>query len=187
MKKPIKVSEIWPIDSHWTLFLDRDGVINERIPDDYVKTIEDFIFLPGVCEAIEKASHVFGRIVVVTNQQGIGKGLMTVDDLAAIHDVLRKKVAASGGKIDAIYFSPHLTRENSPMRKPGIGMAHWARLDFPEIDFTKSIMVGDSVSDMEFGKNAGMKTVFIGKEVLTEQMKIIDLVYPDLPQFVMGI
>jgi HAD superfamily hydrolase (TIGR01662 family) len=69
-----------------------------------------------------------------------------------------------GGRIDKAYFSPHLSSENHPTRKPGIGMAMQAQKDFPEIDFKKSIIVGDSISDMEFGRNAGMKTIFISEE-----------------------
>jgi histidinol-phosphate phosphatase family protein len=184
MKKPTKLSEIWSIDKSWTLFLDRDGVINQRLQHDYVKKVEEFQILPGVLEAIERASEIFGRIIVVTNQQGIGKGLMTIQDLAAIHDYLIKQVAKSGGKIDAIYFSPHLTSENSPMRKPEIGMAHLARLDFPEIDFTKSIMAGDSLSDIEFGKNTGTKTVFIESEISPAAAQLADVCFPNLALFV---
>lgn len=187
MKKPTKLSEIWSIDTHWTLFLDRDGVINRRLPDDYVKKVEEFQILPGVLEAITRASEIFGRIIVVTNQQGIGKGLMTIQDLATIHNHLRNRVTKSGGKIDAIYFSPHLASEQSPMRKPEIGMAHLARLDFPEIDFAKSIMAGDSLGDIQFGKNAGMKTVFIESEISPTAAQLADVCFPNLAQFVIEI
>lgn len=150
----------FPIDKSWTLFLDRDGVINTRIENDYVKTPDEFHFLPGVVQAIAQLSAQFGRIVVVTNQQGIGKGLYTHDDLAAIHRKMSEAVVGSGGKIDAVFYAPHLANESSPMRKPGIGMAVAAKEKFPEIDFAKSIMVGDTESDMQFARAAGMYFVY---------------------------
>lgn len=148
------------IDKSWTLFLDRDGVINERIVGDYVKRPEDFHFLPGVVEAIAQLSQVFGKIVVVTNQQGIGKGLYTTDDLVAIHTKMQTEITRGGGRIDAVFFAPNLSSENSTLRKPGIGMALQAQHIFPQIDFAKSVMVGDTESDMLFAQNAGMKSVF---------------------------
>jgi histidinol-phosphate phosphatase family protein len=150
------------IDATWSLFLDRDGVINKRIVDDYVKNWNEFEFLDGVVDAVKKFSTVFGKIVVVTNQQGIGKRIMRPEDLELIHKNMVYELTYFGGKIDRAYHSPFLASENHPTRKPGIGMALQAQKDFPEIDFAKSIMVGDSGSDIEFGKNAGMKTIFIG-------------------------
>lgn len=151
------------IDQSWALFLDRDGVINRRIVDDYVKKWEEFEFLEGVLEALKIFSEKFGRIVVVTNQQGIGKGLMRKEDLDLIHGNMHYEVSFFKGRIDKVYYSPFLASENHHTRKPSIGMALEAKKDFPEIDFSKSIMVGDSGSDVEFGKNAGMKTVYIGE------------------------
>jgi histidinol-phosphate phosphatase family protein len=152
---------MWNIDSSWTLFLDRDGVINQRIIDDYVKTTEEFVFLEEVPNSIVHFSKIFGRIVVVTNQQGIGKGLMTESNLSAVHTYMIQEIEKLGGRIDAVYFAPQLAKENSAMRKPGSGMALKAKSEFPEIDFSKSVMVGDSDSDIEFGKRLGMKTVKI--------------------------
>ncbi len=157
----------WKIDKSWTLFLDRDGVINVRFPGDYVKRVDEFEFLPDVKKAIAKFSSLFGRIVVVTNQQGIARGIYTHDDLKAIHDFMKSEVEKAGGKIDAVYYAPQRDFENSPMRKPGIGMALQAKKDFPEIDFSKSIMVGDSESDVKFGRAAGMKVVFLSNEECT--------------------
>jgi histidinol-phosphate phosphatase family protein len=152
------------IDSTWTLFLDRDGVINEKIENDYVKSLSDFEFIEGSLEALEMLEPMFDYIVVVTNQQGIGKGLMTEADLLIIHQKLVIEVTENGGRIDKIYHCPNLAADNAPCRKPSTGMAFQAREDFPEIDFTKSIMVGDSQSDMEFGDRLGMKCVKIGED-----------------------
>lgn len=153
------------INKTWTLFLDRDGVINHRLVNDYVKHPDEFEFLPGVPEAVAQFTKRFGRIVVVTNQQGIGKGLYTEADLARVHEKMFAGFDAVGTKIDAVYFAPQLNHENSTMRKPGIGMALKAQEEFPEIDFSRSIMVGDSGSDLEFAANAGMFAVFVGEEI----------------------
>lgn len=148
------------IDSSWTLFLDRDGVINKRVMGDYVKRAQEFHFLPGVVDALARLSAVFGKVIVVTNQQGIGKGLYTHEDLAAVHALMKREVEAKGGRIDAVFYAPNLASENSPLRKPGTGMALNAQKIFPQIDFSKSIMVGDTESDMQFARNAGMHFVF---------------------------
>lgn len=151
------------IDKTWTLFLDRDGVVNLHYPNDYIKNWGEFYFLEGVLDAFKHLSKVFKRILIVTNQQGVGKGLMTNDDLQFIHNEMRKEVRKYGGRIHAIYAATDLVaNDTKQMRKPGSGMAKQAKKDFPEIDFTKSIMVGDSITDMQFGKASGMITVFIG-------------------------
>lgn len=154
------------IDNDWTLFLDRDGVINVRIIDGYVAKIEEFEFLPGVIEAFKIFKNKFNRIIVVTNQQGVGKGLMTEDDVKEVHDFMINEVENHDGKIDKVYFCPQLKSVPDNYRKPSPKMAYMAKEDFPEIDLSKSIMIGDMNSDVEFGKNAGMMTVFIGDNEL---------------------
>jgi histidinol-phosphate phosphatase family protein len=157
----------WDIDKSWTLFLDRDGVINVRFHGDYVKHVGEFEFLPGAIDAIAEFSKVFGRIIVVTNQQGIARGIYTHEDLGAIHGHMQEEIKKAGGKIDRVYYAHQAASENSPMRKPGTGMGLQAQKDHPEIDFSKSVMMGDTQSDMEFGKALGMKTIFVGDEPLT--------------------
>jgi D-glycero-D-manno-heptose 1,7-bisphosphate phosphatase len=156
------------IDKDWTLFLDRDGVINERIPKGYVMEPEQMILEVAVADAIAEFNELFARVIVVTNQQGIGKGLMSVEQLDNVHQKLKSEVAASGGHIDAIYYCPELANTGSNCRKPEGGMGLQAKTDFPEIDFSKSIMVGDNITDLQFGKNLGMKTIFI-RTALEEQ------------------
>ncbi len=172
----------YPIDQSWTLFLDRDGVINKRLVDDYVKIWEEFEFLPGVKEAINKLSKMFGRIIIVSNQQGVGKGLMTEDDLKEIHSKMITEIEEAGGCIDAIYYCPELKENNPECRKPMPGMALQAQKDFPEIDFDKSIMVGDSPSDMEFGIHLGMVTVFVGEEYYIQEINS-EFVFKNLQAF----
>ena len=152
------------IDKSWTLFLDRDGVINVRLIDDYVKNINEFEFLPGVLEAFKIFSEKFGRIIIVTNQQGVGKGLMTLKDVDEVHSFMKEEIEAQNGRIDAIYVCPQLKSDPDNFRKPSPRMAYMAQHDFPEIDLEKSVMIGDSNSDIEFGKNAGMYTILIGDE-----------------------
>ncbi len=152
------------IDKNWTLFLDRDGVINQRIVGGYVQHPDAFELLPGVPESLAFFSSVFGRIIVVTNQQGIGRGLMSEQQLEAVHRKMFSEVEKAGGRIDAVFFCPDLETKVENCRKPSPFLALEARRQFPEIDFQKSIMVGDAKSDMDFGKQAGMFTVLVGKE-----------------------
>ncbi len=148
-------------DKTWTLFLDRDGVINSRVVDAYISDWDDFDFITGSIKAIEKLSDIFGKVVVVTNQAGVGKGLMTEKQLHEVHRKLLKTIDLLDGRIDKIYYCTDKPDSKSPNRKPETGMAMQAKSDFPEIDFSKSVMVGDSNSDMDFGKRLGMTLVFI--------------------------
>jgi D-glycero-alpha-D-manno-heptose 1-phosphate guanylyltransferase len=159
-----EISMFPKIDKSWTVFLDRDGVINSKLDKDYVKSLNDFEIIPGALDSIVSLSNLFGRLIIVTNQQGIGKGVMTEEDLDQIHSFLLEEVRKMGGNIDAIYHAPQLEEEGSPMRKPGIGMALQAKKDFPEIDFTRSIIIGDSKIDIEFGKRTKMISILINDE-----------------------
>jgi histidinol-phosphate phosphatase family protein len=148
------------IDNSWTLFLDRDGVINFENPGNYVRNWGEFIFYPNAAENIAYFNQRFLRLVLATNQRGITKGIMTLADLENIHNHMEREIAEKGGHIDRIYFCVD-SESSSVCRKPNPGMALQAARDFPEIKLTKSLMVGNNLSDMLFGKNAGMKTVFL--------------------------
>ena len=149
------------VDESWTVFLDRDGVINKNIDGGYVTTFEEFEFLPDALVSLRFLGQVVGPVVVVTNQQGIGKELMTKDELYEIHDKMLEEVRANDGRIDRVYFCPDLEDDESPCRKPEVGMGLWAKRDFPQIDFNKSIMVGDKLSDMRFGLTLGMECFMV--------------------------
>ena len=151
----------WNIDKSWTLFLDRDGVINERKMGGYIENVDEFQFLPNAASSIAQLSQLFNPVFVVTNQQGIGKKIMTKRNLLDIHSYMCKVVENEGGKITKCYFAPELKSENSSMRKPNSGMALLAKEEYPEVDFSKSIMVGDTDSDILFGTKLGMKTIRI--------------------------
>ncbi|TVQ89024.1 MAG: HAD-IIIA family hydrolase [Bacteroidetes bacterium] len=172
-------------DKTWSLFLDRDGVINKRPEYECVKSVEDFQFIDGVKESIEWFSGIFGNIFIVTNQQGIHKKLMTSDDLQKIHDFMFSEIKNANGRIDKIYYCPALPEENSFYRKPMPGMALKAKKEFPKINFRKSIMIGDTLNDMKFGKNLKMKTVYISvnKKEISENYKLIDYAFPALIDF----
>lgn len=168
------------VDKNWTLFLDRDGVINHRPANDYVKSIAEFQFLPGVAEAIRLLSRHFGRIIVVTNQQGVGLGLMSRQTLEEIHQWMVEELVSAGGKIDLILACPDRKDLPENCRKPSIAMANQALEAFPDIVIEKSVMAGDTESDIAFGFNAGMKTVLIGMEKTDTQP---DMQFTSLYQF----
>ena len=174
------------IDKTWTLFLDRDGVINHEKHLDYIHTWEEFKFYDGAKVAIKIFTQKFNRIIIVTNQRGVGKGITKVEDLELIHQNMKKDIEAVGGKIDAIYYCPQI---ESPNRKPNPGMGLQAAKDFDDIDLTKAIMVGNTLSDMQFGRNLGIKTVFLTTtrpEVDTNDNHI-DSVYPSLISFALDL
>lgn len=153
------------------LFLDRDGVINERTPGDYVRTPEMFVPTEGLGEAMRLLSEYFGRIVVVTNQAGIGKGLMTEQDLVVVHQKMFDLVRDAGGRIDRVYHCPHTKDAGCRCRKPATGMAWKALADFPDIDFNNAWLVGDSASDIRLGRALGMHTALItGKAEEAEEL-----------------
>jgi len=178
--------------THWTLFLDRDGVINERLPGAYISQWSDFQFTNGAETAIAQFSAFFSRILIVTNQQGIGKGLMSIQQLEVIHGQMQSALLAKGGQIHGIYFCPDLKSKEGHCRKPSPAMALQAQKEFPEISFEHSVMVGDSISDIQFGQRLGMKTVLIDTKEderaqwvsATQQGLKPDLVLPDLASFV---
>jgi histidinol-phosphate phosphatase family protein len=159
------------IDQDWTLFLDRDGVINKRLPNDYVKSFDQFHFEENVLEAIAEFTPLFQRIIIVTNQQGIAKGLMSEKDLINLHNQMCSEIVKFGGKIDAVFFAPGFKSKENMLRKPNTGMAQLAKNQFPEINFKKSIMAGDTDSDMVFGKKLGMISVQIFSEYETYSIK----------------
>ncbi len=172
------------IDKSWTLFLDRDGVINIEKYLEYVLEYKEFKFGNGVLEALKTLTGYFGRLILVTNQRGVEKKLMTEDALVHIHTEMMKEIESSGGKLDAIFYCTALNDEH-PNRKPQPGMAYLAKEQFTNIEFSKSIMVGNKLSDMMFGRNAGMYTVFVQTTDphISLPHPAIDMIFKDLPEF----
>lgn len=144
-----------------TAFLDRDGVINQKAPEgDYVSRPEDLKLLKGATHAIARLNRAGVRVVVVTNQRGVALGFYGTDDVRAIQAALEKLLAADGAHLDGFYFCPHDVGA-CDCRKPLTGLFEQARADFPEIDAAGSVMIGDSLSDIEFGRALGMRTILI--------------------------
>ncbi len=143
-----------------TLFLDRDGVINTELPGDYVKSWDEFVFEPGVFKALSSLKKHFGRLIVITNQRGVGIGLMSQNELDQIHERMCSELAMHDIEINAIYSATAADRSDSS-RKPNPSMGLKALEAFPDIDPGSSWMAGNSESDIVFGKNIGLKSVFI--------------------------
>lgn len=141
------------VGREWCLFIDRDGVINRQIVGDYVRRWREFEWLPQSPLALKKLSEWAPHMVVVTNQQGIGKGLMSADDVAEIHHLVRAELAADGVLIEAFQVCPHLESAGCACRKPRPGLVlDWLRRH-PNSEPSLSIMVGDSQSDLELANN----------------------------------
>jgi D-glycero-D-manno-heptose 1,7-bisphosphate phosphatase len=144
-----------------TIFLDRDGVLNRKMPEgQYVTTWSDFHTLPGVADAIARLNHAGLTIIVVSNQRGIALGLYTSADVEAIHTAFQNELKAHGAHVDAFYFCPHDKRQCN-CRKPLPGLFEQAMEKFPSISAETGLMIGDSLSDVEFGRRLGMLTALI--------------------------
>ncbi len=171
------------IDKSWTLFLDRDGVINHRIEDDFVLEWVEFKYHKKADEAIAKLKNFFNCIVVVTNQRCVDEGELLESDLIQMHDTFVDDIKSKGGRIDKVFYCPHTKEAKCKCRKPEVGMALQAKKLFPHIDFSKSIMVGDSLSDMDFGKKMGMITVLIKSKNIPYDSFLVDFAFESLWDF----
>jgi D-sedoheptulose 7-phosphate isomerase len=148
------------------VFLDRDGVINKKMPEgDYVKKWSEFSLLPDVYEAIKLLNKNNYLVIIVTNQQCVGKGIISTETLQSIHARMIKIMEGRGTRIDAVYVCPHTIQEQCSCRKPETGLFEQAIMDLRRrgisIDRNKSYMIGDSSSDILAGKRAGLKTVHV--------------------------
>lgn len=144
------------------LFLDRDGVLNRLLEGSYVKSWADWQWMPGILEELPKWAAKFKHIVLVTNQRGVGKGLMTDADLARIHARMMQELLEAGGKIDLILTCTAVS-DDDPRRKPNPGMFREACALLP-LDPQRCVMVGDSDSDAAFARNCGMAFIRLGPE-----------------------
>lgn len=141
------------------IILDRDGVINED-SDDYIKSPDEWHAIPGSLEAISTLSHNGYQVIIATNQSGIGRKIFTIEDLNAIHLKMQSHLAQYGGVIDAIFFCPHLPRDECSCRKPKPGLYN----DISErlrIALNKVYCVGDKMTDIQAIQSAGGKPVLV--------------------------
>lgn len=160
-EQPLAKRQIGHFADAGFVFLDRDGVINQKPPDgSYVTSWQGCVLLPGVERAIALLNQSLRKVIVVTNQRGIALGKYSEAGLAAIHESLRRHLNSSGAHLDAIYFCPHDYGQCS-CRKPAIGLFEQAFHDFPEASAANSVMIGDSDSDILAGATMGMRTILI--------------------------
>lgn len=136
-----------------TVFLDRDGVINEDSPE-YIKSWDEFRFIPGSIQAVRDLTRNGFEIIVITNQSAIGRKMITPRELSRMHRKMKDELEAKGGKIRDIFFCPHLPEAGCGCRKPKAGLIRQA-MDKYRIDLSRSSMVGDSAKDVECARNAG--------------------------------
>jgi D-glycero-D-manno-heptose 1,7-bisphosphate phosphatase len=147
------------------IFLDRDGVLNCKLPENqYATRWKDVKLLPGAAEALAKLNTDKRTVILVTNQRGIALGLLTEMELAQLHDDLCKELAKWGAHLDAIYYCPHDPQQNCHCRKPESGLFEQAFRDFPGASRDVSVVIGDSLSDIQAGGHLGMKTIFVEGE-----------------------
>lgn len=147
----------WPLKGV-TVFLDRDGTVNRDTG--YVKSPEELELLPGVVESIARLKRAGARVVIVTNQSGVARGLVTLEQLKAIHARLRALLEAGGAGIDALYYCPHHPDEGCACRKPQTGMVERAVSDL-RLDLTHAYVVGDQKRDIELARRVGARSVLV--------------------------
>ncbi|WP_292039985.1 D-glycero-beta-D-manno-heptose 1,7-bisphosphate 7-phosphatase [Massilia sp. UBA6681] len=169
------------------VFLDRDGVIN--VEKNYLYRVADFEFVDGVPDAIRRLNEAGWQVVVVTNQSGIGRGYYTESDYAILTDHISAKLADAGATVDAFYHCPHAPDWNAPhgceCRKPMPGMVLKAASDLG-LDLAGSVLVGDKVSDVIAGRNAGVGECFLVESghALGDDAGMADGVFVSLGAFV---
>ncbi|NHC44748.1 HAD family hydrolase [Motilibacter sp. K478] len=147
-----------------TVFLDRDGTLNVKADEGrYVTSPADLVMLPGAVDAVRRLNATGARVIVVTNQRGVARGLMSRQDLDRVHDRLHSLLAAGGARVDAVLACPHAA-DSCDCRKPLPGLVTQAADRFAGLSPTRSAMVGDADSDVELGLRLGMLTVRLGTE-----------------------
>lgn len=141
------------------VILDRDGVINHN-RDDHVKTPEEMVFIPGALQSIARLNEAGMKVAVATNQSGVARGWLTLEDLTKIHQKLIDSLKEEGGHIDQIYFAGELPEGASIRRKPGPGMLLEA-MELFGVTPEETIMIGDNITDMQAAKNAGVRHILV--------------------------
>ncbi len=169
------------------VFLDRDGVINAD-RDDYVKNVAELSIFPEAPDSIRRLNEAGYAVFVVSNQQGVAKGLISEASLQAMEDKIRRQVEAAGGSISGFYYCKHLASEKCSCRKPEPGLILAAAREHG-IDLHRSFMVGDSRKDVTAGERAGCKTILVlsghaGKYGTEEDRDPADFTALDLPDAV---
>jgi histidinol-phosphate phosphatase family protein len=155
---------------HPAVFLDRDGVLNKRMPrGEYVRSWADWEWLPGAKEALRLLTTAGYRIVLISNQAGIARGVMSEADLAAIHDRMKAEIGAAGGEVTAIYYCPHGWDDGCACRKPKAGMLFQAQRDL-DLDLSRTPFIGDDDRDRQAAEAAGSPA-----RLLSEPQSLLDV------------
>jgi D-glycero-D-manno-heptose 1,7-bisphosphate phosphatase len=141
------------------LILDRDGVINYD-SFDYIKTPEEWKAIPGSLDAIAQMNRAGFRVIIATNQSGIGRQYYDVATLDMIHEKMQSELATVGGHIEEIFFCPHLPKENCECRKPSPGLLMQIK-DKYDVELSDVYFVGDKLSDIEAGNAAGCQPLLV--------------------------
>jgi D-glycero-D-manno-heptose 1,7-bisphosphate phosphatase len=154
------------------IILDRDGVLNREAPDaGYIRAPGEFFWLPGSLEALALLQRAGMRLTVATNQSGVGRGLMTLTQLEAIHSKMRDEASRNGAALDTVLFCPHAPDDGCECRKPAPGLIREA-LTRSGIGASESLLVGDAPRDLEAAARAGVKAALVrtGKGRKTEAL-----------------
>ncbi|MER7015003.1 HAD family hydrolase [Saccharopolyspora sp. NPDC000359] len=164
-----------------TVFVDRDGTLNRKAPPgQYVTRWQDLVLLPGVAQAVRRLNRSGRQVIVVTNQRGVARGLMSQASLDAVHHRLRELVGQQGARLDAIYCCAHAAGRCG-CRKPQPGMLLAAAADRPGVDLADAVLIGDAETDVAAGRAAGVRTVRLAA---AGTRSAADHVVRDLPQAV---
>lgn len=172
------------------IILDRDGVINQD-SDQFIKSPDEWRPIPGSLDAIARLCQLGYRVIVATNQSGIGRGLFGMDTLNAIHDKMNKAVAQAGGRIDAIFFCPHTALDECACRKPSPGMYQEISLRF-NTNLAGVPCIGDSLRDLQAAAAVGAQPILVltgkGEKTRAEpDLPHNTLIYANLAEAVAGL
>lgn len=140
------------------VFVDRDGTVIEE--KDFIKTPDEMEFLPGSIEAIKILRELGYKIIVISNQSGIGRGILTEEMVTKVNESFLERLKKENAEIDALYFCPHRPEDNCDCRKPRTGLIQKA-VEEHKLDLKDAVVIGDKLSDVELGRNLGAKTVLV--------------------------
>jgi D-glycero-D-manno-heptose 1,7-bisphosphate phosphatase len=158
---------------HPAIFLDRDGVIIENLAT-YVRTWEDVKWIPGALEGLISASASPYKIIIVTNQSAVGRGILTLEQAWEINHRLVRSIVQAGGRIDGIYMCPHAPLDNCSCRKPEPGLLLQAASEL-SLDLPRSILIGDAISDLQAGQAAGLRQTILVRSGRGREQELLAL------------
>jgi D-glycero-D-manno-heptose 1,7-bisphosphate phosphatase len=166
------------------VFLDRDGVVNQKAPEgEYIRTWKEIQFLPGAAKAVASLNRAGYKVFIVTNQRGVATSKIEINDLLEIHERIQREFAQDDAVISQIYYCPHDLLANCSCRKPQPGMLQRAAREY-NLDLRTSWMVGDSITDVKAGENAGCRTILLTPDLSPKSLSTRVLIAESLPSAV---